>query len=82
MAASAPPDPRVRLVREDGGTQAALALDVGFSQAWRRTGLAIDRAGFTVEDRDRSRGLFFVRYAVDGAGDGEPGADKGMALPD
>ena len=74
VAASAPPDPRVRLVREDGGA-AALALDVGFSQAWRRTGLAIDRAGFTVEDRDRSRGLFFLRYA--GGGDGEPGADRG-----
>ena len=28
----------------------------------RRTGLALDRVGFTVEDRDRSRGLYFVRY--------------------
>ena len=63
VAASAPPAPRARLVREDGGG-AALALDAGFSQAWRRTGLALDRAGFTVEDRDRSRGLFFLRYAA------------------
>lgn len=63
VAASARPDPRARLVREDGG-DAALVLDAGFSQAWRRTGLALDRAGFTVEDRDRSRGLFFLRYAA------------------
>jgi outer membrane protein assembly factor BamC len=33
-----------------------------FDRAWRRVGLALDRVGFTVEDRDRSRGLYFVRY--------------------
>ena len=66
--AGATPEPtRARLVRDDDGT-AALVLDQGFSQAWRRTGLALDRAGLAVEDRDRSRGLFFVRYDVDGAG--------------
>lgn len=63
VAASARPAPRARFEREDGG-DAALVLDVGFSQAWRRTGLALDRAGFRVEDRDRSRGLFFLRYTV------------------
>ena len=61
-AESRPPDPRARLVRGDDGTP-ALVLDQGFSPAWRRTGLALDRAGFAVEDRDRSRGLFYVRYA-------------------
>lgn len=74
VAASAPPDPRARLVREDDGT-AALVLGEGFSPAWRRTGLALDRAGFTVEDRDRSRGLFFVRYA--GLEDGAQSEDAG-----
>jgi outer membrane protein assembly factor BamC len=34
----------------------------GFDRAWRRVGLALDRVGFTVEDRDRSKGVFFVRY--------------------
>jgi len=43
----------------DGGT---LALDDQFDRAWRRVGLALDRVGFTVEDRDRSKGLYFVRY--------------------
>lgn len=34
-----------------------------FDRAWRRVGLALDRVGFTVEDRDRQRGVYFVRYA-------------------
>jgi len=34
-----------------------------FDRAWRRVSLALDRAGFTVEDRDRQKGLFYVRYA-------------------
>ena len=60
-------EPLARLVREDGGAT-ALTLDEDFSQAWRRTGLALDRAGFVVEDRDRSQGLFFVRYPDPEAG--------------
>ena len=34
----------------------------GFERAWRRVGLTLDRTGFTVEDRDRSAGTYFVRY--------------------
>ncbi len=46
----------------------ALELDEGFDRAWRRVGLALDRVGFTVEDRDRTQGLYFVRYVdPDGA---------------
>lgn len=37
-------------------------IDEGFERAWRRVGLALDRTGFTVEDRDRSQGTYFVRY--------------------
>ena len=44
-------------------------LDDGFDRAWRRVGLALDRTGFTVEDRDRSQGTYFVRYV-------QPSADK------
>ena len=36
--------------------------DEGFDRSWRRVGLALDRIGFTVEDRDRSKGLYYVRY--------------------
>lgn len=52
---------RARIVRDNEGGK-ALSLQENFSRAWRRTGLALDRVGFTVEDRDRSRGLYFVRY--------------------
>ena len=75
IAGSAPPrETRARLVIEDGRTT-ALVIDEGFSRAWRRTGLALDRAGFVVEDRDRSRGLFFVRHAA--PADRAPGESKG-----
>lgn len=42
----------------------ALTLQDGFDRAWRRVGLALDRTGFTVEDRDRNKGLYFVRYVA------------------
>ena len=45
-----------------GQPAAALQLDEPFDRAWRRVGLALDRTGFTVEDRDRSQGTYFVRY--------------------
>lgn len=44
------------------GPSAELVLPVEYRQAWRQTGLALDRTGFAVEDRDRSSGTFFVRY--------------------
>jgi outer membrane protein assembly factor BamC len=53
-----------------------LSLDEQFDRAWRRVGLALDRVGFTVEDRDRSKGLYFVRY-IDPQIDGGKAADKG-----
>lgn len=39
-----------------------LVVNDNFDRAWRRVGLALDRVGFTVEDRDRTKGLFYVRY--------------------
>jgi len=60
---------RARLEREAGGSY-QLVVDDGFDRAWRRVGLALDRVGFTVVDRDRSKGTYFVRYAdpeIDGA---------------
>ena len=44
------------------GRGATLQVDDGFDRAWRRVGIALDRSGFTVEDRDRSQGVYFVRY--------------------
>jgi outer membrane protein assembly factor BamC len=53
---------RARLERSpDGAPQ--LVVDDPFDRAWRRVGLALDRIGFTVVDRDRNQGLYFVRFA-------------------
>ncbi len=49
-----------RLVSGAGGAQ--VQVDEAFDRTWRRVGLALDRVGFTVEDRDRAQGLYFVRY--------------------
>ena len=64
----APPESRAELTR-NGDTPEALLLRDSFDRAWRRVGLALDRVGFTVEDRDRSKGLYFVRYVDPDAGD-------------
>ncbi len=53
--------------------QPTVQLDEGFERAWRRVGLALDRTGFTVEDRDRSQGTYFVRYVEPVANKTEPG---------
>lgn len=50
----------VRLANDP--TRLAIEIDESFDRAWRRVGVAIDRLGFTVEDRDRAKGLLFVRY--------------------
>ena len=55
------------------GGQPTLALQDPLDRAWRRAGLALDRSGFTVEDRDRSKGLYFVRYVPQAANAEEPG---------
>ncbi len=53
--------------------QPVVQIDEGFERAWRRVGLALDRTGFTVEDRDRSQGTYFVRYVEPTANKSEPG---------
>jgi outer membrane protein assembly factor BamC len=52
---------RAKLTRTADGA-GTLEVQEGFDRTWRRVGLALDRVGFTVEDRDRSQGLYFVRY--------------------
>jgi outer membrane protein assembly factor BamC len=58
-AANAPQ--HARLEKADGVSK--LVVDDPFDRAWRRVGLALDRTGFTVVDRDRSTGTYFVRFA-------------------
>jgi outer membrane protein assembly factor BamC len=55
------------------GSQPVVQIDEGFDRAWRRVGLTLDRTGFTVEDRDRSQGTYFVRYVEPNPDKKEPG---------
>ena len=58
---------------KEGGT--LLEVAEPFDRAWRRVGLALDRVGFTVEDRDRNKGTYFVRY-IDPERDAQSGGKK------
>ncbi len=71
-AAGATPVQAATVTTLDG--QATIQINDTLDRAWRRTGVALDRTGFTVEDRDRSKGVYFVRYVTPGTtGDQEPG---------
>jgi outer membrane protein assembly factor BamC len=77
MVAAEQRQDRAKMSRATDGA-GALLLEEAFDRSWRRVGLALDRVGFTVEDRDRSQGLYFVRYVdpdVDGKKKDE---DKGI----
>jgi len=54
------PQPPAQTARVGG--DAVLQLNEPFDRAWRQVGLALDAVGFSVEDRDRSAGDFYVRY--------------------
>jgi outer membrane protein assembly factor BamC len=62
MMGATAPLPQAELKKVPDGND-MLVLAEPFDRAWRRVGLALDRVGFTVEDRDRQKGLYFVRYA-------------------
>lgn len=64
-------DDRARITKGTGGE--LLEIYEPFDRAWRRVGLALDRGGFTVEDRDRQKGVYFVRYADPEADVNKPG---------
>lgn len=66
---------RSRLLKTATGS--SVQVDESFDRAWRRIGLALDRVGFTVEDRDRTKGLYFVRY-VDQNTDSKTKDDRGF----
>ncbi len=72
QVAAVVPRQTARLEQREG--QALVLINEGFDRAWRRVGLTLDRTGFTVEDRDRSQGVYFVRYVEPKTpGEEEPG---------
>ena len=54
----------------------ALTVNEPFDRSWRRVGLALDRIGFTVEDRNRAQGIYYVRYVNPDADSGTGGGPK------
>ncbi len=69
---------RSQLVR--GRDRVELVLNEGFSRAWRLTGVALDRVGFAVEDRDRANGVYYVRYNDPMRGQEDPGLLSKLAF--
>jgi outer membrane protein assembly factor BamC len=65
--------PVVSVPAAQAATATSLEVSDAADRAFRRVGLSLDRAGFTVEDRDRSAGIYFVRYVPGLAGAEEPG---------
>ncbi len=55
--------PPMATLTKGGDGAPGLSMPEAFDRAWRRVGLALDRIGFTVEDRDRANGVYYVRYA-------------------
>jgi outer membrane protein assembly factor BamC len=76
LAARGTREERAKMVTATDGAS-ALNVNEPFDRAWRRVGLALDRVGFTVEDRDRSKGVYYVRY-VDPTKDGGANSSGGF----
>jgi outer membrane protein assembly factor BamC len=72
VAASDVAAPKGAVVANVGG-RPVVQINEDFERSWRRVGLALDRTGFTVEDRDRSAGTYFVRYVPPNPDKKEPG---------
>ena len=71
VAAVAPTTQTSKITTENG--LSVVQVNEAFDRAWRRVGLALDRTGFTVEDRDRAQGIYFVRYVAPNPDKKEPG---------
>jgi outer membrane protein assembly factor BamC len=61
FAAREPEQQRADLIQQPAGG-AVLVVREGFERAWRSVGITLDRVDFAVEDRDRSSGVYYVRY--------------------
>jgi outer membrane protein assembly factor BamC len=62
---------RSKLIDVDG--RSFVQMPDSFDRSWRQVGLALDRSGFTVEDRDRSNGIYYIRYVDTNQADSQPG---------
>ena len=50
-------------IKKEADVSSSVEIQDPFDRAWRRVGLALDIIGFVIEDKDRSNGIYFVKYA-------------------
>ena len=55
-----------------------IILEDNYSRSWRRLSLAIDMVGFLVEDKNRSDGVFYIKYSNIEIDDIKPKNKKGI----
>ncbi|MES9906128.1 MAG: outer membrane protein assembly factor BamC [Sedimenticola sp.] len=70
--------PRSKIVKNQD--RVSLLVDEAPSRAWRLTGVALDRVGFAVEDRNRSKGIYYVRYNDPMSDEEDPGLLSKLAF--
>ncbi|WP_321794547.1 outer membrane protein assembly factor BamC [Caballeronia sp. J97] len=61
MAQARPTGAKVAVDQSAGGS--TLDLAEPFDRAWLRVGLALDRTNFTVDNRDRDKGIYYVHFS-------------------
>ncbi|MDK2124269.1 outer membrane protein assembly factor BamC [Parachitinimonas caeni] len=61
-----------RMEQQADGKRQIVLVDT-FDRAWRRVGLALDRTGYVVTDRDRAMGTFYVKAIIARGGAEEEG---------
>jgi outer membrane protein assembly factor BamC len=59
---AAPASQKRAEIKKEADGSSSLEIQDPFDRAWRRVGLALDIIGFVIEDKDRSNGIYFVKY--------------------
>jgi outer membrane protein assembly factor BamC len=61
-AATIPPElPGTAVLREISNGSTIIVMSDAFDRAWRKVGLSIESAGLGIEDKDRERGVYYLR---------------------
>ena len=62
VAATIPPEiPGTAVLREISNGSTIIVMNDAFDRAWRKVGLSIDSAGLGIEDKDREKGVYYLR---------------------
>lgn len=77
--AAAADSPKSQFTKGPDGERLLIVADE-YRRVWRLTGVALDRVGFAVEDRDRTRGIYYVRYDDPAQGDEKKGWGSKLAF--